>query len=92
MKYFYSQLTAVFSGSEGWLDIEAFGREKINYLQHFLKPYGNGTPSDDTLRRFFRNINPKAFQAFDGDQNHYVFVSAFASEARLVLGPRESFR
>lgn len=54
-------LTAVICGSEGWLDIEAFGREKIGYLQQFL-PYVNGTPSDDTLRRFFRRIDPKAFQ------------------------------
>ncbi|MGZ3798129.1 MAG: ISAs1 family transposase [Pseudobdellovibrionaceae bacterium] len=54
-------LTAVICGSEGWLDIEAFGREKIDYLQQFL-PYTNGTPSDDTLRRFFRRIDPKGFQ------------------------------
>lgn len=54
-------LTAVICGSEGWLDIEAFGREKIDYLRQFL-PYQNGTPSDDTLRRFFRTIDPKAFQ------------------------------
>jgi len=54
-------LTAVICGSERWLDIEAFGREKIDYLQQFL-PYTNGTPSDDTLRRFFRRIDPKAFQ------------------------------
>ena len=54
-------LSAVVCGSEGWLDIEAFGREKLDYLRQFL-PYQNGTPSDDTLRRFFRTINPKAFQ------------------------------
>lgn len=45
-------LTAVICGSEGWLDIEAFGREKIDYLQQFL-PYANGTPSEDTLDAFF---------------------------------------
>jgi predicted transposase YbfD/YdcC len=54
-------LAAMICGCEGWLDIEAFGREKIEYLRQFL-PYKNGTPSDDTLRRFFRRINPKAFQ------------------------------
>lgn len=54
-------LTAVICGSEGWLDIEAFGREKIDYLRQFA-PYENGTPSDDTLRRFFRCIDPKSFQ------------------------------
>jgi predicted transposase YbfD/YdcC len=54
-------LAAVICGSEGWLDIEAFGHEKIDYLRQFL-PYENGTASDDTLRRFFRSINPKDFQ------------------------------
>ena len=54
-------LAAVICGSEGWLDIEAFGRGKLDYLKQFL-PYANGTPSDDTLRRFFRRIDPKAFQ------------------------------
>lgn len=54
-------LTAVICGSEGWIDIEAFGREKIDYLRQFL-PFENGTPSDDTLRRLFRSIDPKAFQ------------------------------
>jgi predicted transposase YbfD/YdcC len=54
-------LSAVICGSEGWLDIEAFGREKLDYLKQFL-PYQNWTPSDDTLRRFFRRIHPKAFQ------------------------------
>jgi predicted transposase YbfD/YdcC len=104
-------LTAVICGSDGWEDIEAFGKEKLDYLRQFL-PYLNGTPSDDTLRRFFRSIDPKAFQecfvkwtkslsklnsklisidgkvsrhTFDGDQSPLYMVSAFASQARLVL-------
>lgn len=54
-------LTAIICGSEGWLDIEAFGETKIDYLRQFL-PFENGTPSDDTLRRLFRSIDPKDFQ------------------------------
>lgn len=104
-------LMAVVCGSEGWEDIEAFGEEKLDYLRQFL-PYEKGTPSDDTLRRLFRRIDPKAFQerfvkwtqslsnlnsklisidgkvsrhTFDKDQNPLYMVSAFASEARLVL-------
>lgn len=76
-------------------------------------PYKNGVPSDDTLRRFFRAIDPKDFQnrfvswvkdfqsttgniisidgktsrhSFDGDKSALHMVSAFASEARIVLG------
>lgn len=104
-------LMAVLCGAEGWEDIELFGKEKLKYLRTFL-PYDNGVPSDDTLRRFFRRINPKMFQerfaawaeslkingqkfiaidgkvsrhSFDGDQPPLHTVSAFASEARLVL-------
>lgn len=104
-------LAAVICGSEGWLDIEAFGREKLEYLRQFL-PFENGTPSDDTLRRFYRTVDPKGFQdrfvqwaqslneldkklisidgkvsrhTFDGDQNPLHMVTAFVSEARLIL-------
>ena len=54
-------LTAVICGAEGWEDIELYGQQKITYLRKFL-PYVNGIPSDDTLRRFFRRINPQEFQ------------------------------
>jgi len=110
-------LTAIICGSEGWLDIEAFGETKIDYLKQFL-PFENGTPSDDTLRRLFRSIDPKDFQerfvkwtewlsqarpklisidgkvsrhTFDGNQNPLHMVTAFASEARLVLAQAKVF-
>ena len=54
-------LCGVICGAEGWEDIEAFGKSKLEFLQKYL-PYTNGIPSDDTLRRFFRVINPKRFQ------------------------------
>jgi predicted transposase YbfD/YdcC len=104
-------LTAVICGAEGWQYIELFGQQKLGYLRKFL-PYANGVPSDDTLRRLFRRINPQEFQkrftvwaenlktevqrliaidgkvsrhSFDGDKSPLYTVSAFASEARLVL-------
>ena len=104
-------LTAVICGAEGWQDIELFGQQKLGYLRKFL-PYANGVPSDDTLRRLFRRINPQEFQkrftvwaenlktevqrlisidgkvsrhSFDGYKSPLYTVSAFASEARLVL-------
>lgn len=54
-------LCAMISGCESWLDIEQYGELKVNYLRKFL-PFQFGTPSDDTLRRFFRALDPDAFQ------------------------------
>lgn len=105
-------LLAVICGAEGWQDVENYGKSKINYLRCYF-PYENGVPSDDTVRRFFRAINPEFFKeifakwvqcianvvnakviAIDGKSSRRTFdkdgkmlhmVSAFASEARVVL-------
>ncbi|WP_341763535.1 ISAs1 family transposase [Candidatus Tisiphia endosymbiont of Beris chalybata] len=53
-------LTAIICGAEGWRDIERFGRLKLEFLRTVF-PYANGIPSDDTLRRFFRVLDPKTF-------------------------------
>jgi predicted transposase YbfD/YdcC len=106
-------LCAVICGASGWADIEIFGKAKLNYLRQYLD-YNHGVPSDDTLRRFYRSINPAAFEqlfrtwvqnlakmvgskviAIDGKSSRHSFdkggdmlhmISAFASEARIVLG------
>jgi len=105
-------LLAVICGAEGWQDVENYGKSKIDYLRCYF-PYENGIPSDDTVRRFFRAINPDYFKeifakwvqcianvvnakviaidgkssrrTFDKDGNVLHMVSAFASEARVVL-------
>ena len=106
-------LCGVICGCEGWEDIEEFGKSKLLFLRNYL-PYKHGIPSDDTLRRFFRAIDPESFQkcfsewaasvhvltnnsqiaidgktsrrSFDTDKNPLHMVSAFATEARVVLG------
>lgn len=106
-------LCAVICGAEGWCDVENFGKAKITYLRQYLD-YNNGVPSDDTIRRFYRHINPSEFErlfrewvenlakkvdikviaidgkcsrhSFDGEGNMLHMVSAFATEARIVLG------
>jgi predicted transposase YbfD/YdcC len=55
-------LTAIICGAEGWRDIERFGKAKIDFLRQVF-PFKNGIPSDDTIRRFFRALDPKVFQA-----------------------------
>ena len=104
---------AVICGADGWQDVENYGKSKIDYLRYYLE-YQNGIPSDDTIRRFFRAVDPEHFKqifadwvnslanivdakviAIDGkssrrsyDKNGEMLhiVSAFATEARLVLG------
>lgn len=49
-------------GADGWVEIEQFGRQKLEWLrQYLLLP--NGIPSHDTFGRLFSKIDPEAFQA-----------------------------
>lgn len=57
----FLSLCAMICGSESWNDIELYGHTKLEYLREHL-PYDNGIPSDDTLRRFFRCLDPAAFE------------------------------
>lgn len=50
------------AGCDSWNDLELFGKTKLAYLQKYF-PYKNGVPSDDTLRRFFRALNPETFES-----------------------------
>lgn len=104
---------AVICGAEGWQDVENYGKAKINYLRNYID-YLNGIPSDDTIRRFFRAVDPDQFKqifcrwikslanvvyakviaidgkssrrSYDVDEKMLHIVSAFATEARIVLG------
>jgi len=49
------------AGCDGWDDLELFGKTKLDYLRRYL-PFENGPPSDDTLRRFFRALDPTVFE------------------------------
>lgn len=55
-------LAGLMCGCETWEDIEEFGIIKEGFLKTLL-PFINGIPSDDTLRRFFKSIDYKQFQA-----------------------------
>src|SRR3954463_4287591 len=105
-------LCGMMAGSEGGEDSEDYGESKRELLRQIL-PFAHGVPSDDTLRRFFRAIDPQAFadvfvafvrdllpeaaqrliaidgktlrRSHDGTAKALHLVSAFATEARLVL-------
>lgn len=49
------------AGCDSWDDLELFGQTKLKTLRRYL-PFENGPPSDDTLRRFFRALNPQVFE------------------------------
>lgn len=51
------------AGCDSWNDLELFGKTQVAYLRKFL-PYQNGIPSDDTLRRFFRVLDPATFEQY----------------------------
>ncbi len=53
-------LCGMIAGCEGWTDIELYGESRIDFLRKY-RPFENGIPSDDTLRRFFRAIDPEKF-------------------------------
>lgn len=53
-------ICAVIAGAEGWEDIEAFGKDKHDWLKKFLR-LPNGIPSHDTISRVFRRLKPGEF-------------------------------
>lgn len=53
-------LCGVIVGCEGWGDIENYGKARLDFLRRY-RPFEHGVPSDDTLRRFFRAIDPTKF-------------------------------
>jgi predicted transposase YbfD/YdcC len=54
-------ICAVISNAEGWEEIEAYGKQKIDFLKTFLK-LPNGIPSHDTIERVFQQIKPAEFE------------------------------
>lgn len=50
-------LCATLAGSDGWADIERFGKERLAWLRTFLS-LANGIPSHDTFGRVFSRLDP----------------------------------
>jgi predicted transposase YbfD/YdcC len=53
-------LIAVICGCESWETIEEFGKNKIVFLQKYLK-LSNGIPSHDTIERLFKRMDNIVF-------------------------------
>ncbi len=54
-------ICGVICGADSWVDIEMFGKAKLEWLKTFL-PLPNGIPSHDTFGRVFAAINPEEFE------------------------------
>lgn len=70
-------ICAVVCGAEGWEDIEAYGRSKLEWLKTFLE-LPNGIPSHDTISRVFARLAPSKLQE--------CFVSWVKAIAQLSEG------
>src|SRR5215210_5705976 len=55
-------VSAILAGCDSWVDVERFGRAKLDWFKKFLK-LPNGIPSHDTFGRVFALLNPEAFGA-----------------------------
>ncbi|CAE6866802.1 hypothetical protein R75461_08327 [Paraburkholderia nemoris] len=55
-------LCAVLCGADGWVSIQLWGEEKLDWLRQHM-PLAQGIPSHDTFGRVFAALNPKQFEA-----------------------------
>jgi predicted transposase YbfD/YdcC len=55
-------ICGVICGADSWVDIEAYGHSKADWLQSFLA-LPNGIPSHDTIRRLFAMLEPASLQS-----------------------------
>jgi len=58
----FLSLAAILTGASTYAEIAHFGKVRLSWLKKFF-PYKNGTPSEDTIGRIFRQIvEPSEFQ------------------------------
>jgi hypothetical protein len=71
-----------------WLvDIELFSQQRLSFLRHY-QAFAHGVPSDDTLRRFFRAVDPEQFQTLFIQWMHDVVGADQARQSPLMAKRR----
>ena len=54
-------ICGVICGADSWVEIEMYGKSKLEWLKTFLR-LPNGIPSHDTFGRVFAKLNPEEFE------------------------------
>ena len=54
-------LAATLAGADDFVDVQAWGEERLAFLRRFL-PYANGIPSHDTLNGVINALDPELFR------------------------------
>jgi len=57
---FFLTLAGILCGCDSWESIAMFGKLKTTWFREFF-PYRKGTPSQDTLERFFGKLSKESF-------------------------------
>ena len=87
-------ILAVICGAEGWVDIENFGKSKIDWLKSFLE-LPNGIPSHDTFGRVFSLIDPeefqKSFQSWIQSIREFTKGEVVAIDGKQLRGSKDGF-
>lgn len=65
-RFFFAEIflcafIATLCGVDGWQDIEHYAKANLDFLRCFYL-FTHGAPSDDTIRRMFSVLSPKAFK------------------------------
>jgi len=55
-------ICAVICGADTWVDVEAWGKAKLDWLRHHGLPLPNGIPSHDTFGDVFGRLKPEQFE------------------------------
>jgi predicted transposase YbfD/YdcC len=55
-------ICAVISGADDWVDVEAWGNAKLDWLRQQGLPLPNGIPSHDTFGDVFGRLKPEQFE------------------------------
>jgi predicted transposase YbfD/YdcC len=67
-------LAAVIAGAEGWVEVAAYGKRKLDFLRRFAA-FAEGTPSHDQFGNLFAALDAEAFQT--------CFIAWVASVTKL---------
>lgn len=72
-------LVGILCGADEWVEIEEFGKAKLDFFQSYFGIASNGIPSHDTFGRVFGLLDPLAFQA-----SFRAYTQQLSSRAKTI--------